>query len=145
VQWETMDHTYRVCYGAKWLQSGERKLVKLKQNVQIWVSKGVRLKPSPRDHKDKKCRPMETPDGRARSFGIWQPCPAVDIERMEYEWWRLMALSGRRGGFEPWERRLWRMGREARSLQSGRTMFQHASRAGRHLARENDSGTRGNA
>jgi hypothetical protein len=40
-----MDHSDRVSYGAKWWQSGERKSVKLKQSIQIWVSKGLQIKP----------------------------------------------------------------------------------------------------
>jgi len=47
-----MDHSDRVSYGAKWWQSGERKSVKLKQSIQIWVSKGLQIKPIPRDQED---------------------------------------------------------------------------------------------
>ena len=68
MQLETMDHTDRVCYGAKWWQSGERKLIKLKQNVQIWVSKGVRLKPIPRDHE-------------GEILGQWKP-PTEELDHL---------------------------------------------------------------
>jgi ribonuclease HI len=53
---------------AKWWQSGERKLVKLKQNVQIWVSKSVRLKPIPGDHEDK-------------ILGQWKP-PTEELDHL---------------------------------------------------------------
>ena len=36
-----LDQSHRVGYGVKWWQSGERKLVKLKQSIQLWVSKGL--------------------------------------------------------------------------------------------------------
>ena len=37
VQWKMMGHSDRMCYGEKWWQSGERKPVKLKQSIQIWL------------------------------------------------------------------------------------------------------------
>ena len=112
--WESIDHMDRICYGAKWWQSDERKLVELKQSVQIWASKGLRLKPIPRDLEDKILRRWEP---RRKSSSTWQGilqlCPAVDIGRTGSEWWRQMVRFGRPGGSEPLGRRRWRMGGES--------------------------------
>ena len=72
-----LDQSHRVGYGVKWWQSGERKLVKLKQSIQLWVSKGIDLRPIPRNQDDE-------------IVGHWKPPREHPPHLIRY----LMALPG---------------------------------------------------
>ena len=67
---DTLDHTDRVGYGLNWWQSGERKLVRLKRSVQIWVSKGDAIRPLPRDKENEIVGQWEPPVGNTDHLDI---------------------------------------------------------------------------